>query len=45
MNDDRLSTIMSLLEPLMLIFMGLLVALMMLAIYLPLLRSYSQTVT
>jgi type IV pilus assembly protein PilC len=43
--DTSLSTIMSLLEPLMLIFMGLLVALMMLAIYLPLLRSYSQTVT
>ena len=43
--DTSLSTIMSLLEPLMLIFMGLIVAMMMLAIYLPLLRSYSQTVT
>jgi len=41
--DTRLGTIMSLLEPLMLIFMGLLVAMMMLAIYLPLLKSYSQT--
>jgi type IV pilus assembly protein PilC len=43
--DTSLSTIMSLLEPLMLIFMGFIVALMMLAIYLPLLRSYSQAVT
>ena len=43
--DTSLSTIMSLLEPIMLIFMGLVVALMMLAIYLPLLRSYSQAVT
>jgi len=43
--DTNLSTIMALLEPLMLIFMGLVVAMMMLAIYLPLLRSYSQTVT
>jgi type II secretory pathway component PulF len=34
---------MSLLEPAMLVFMGLLVALMMLAIYMPLLKSYSQT--
>ena len=41
--DTRLSTIMALLEPMMLIFMGLLVAMMLLAIYLPLLRSYSQT--
>jgi len=40
--DTRLSTVMSLLEPFMLIFMGLIVALMMLAIYLPLLRSYAQ---
>jgi type IV pilus assembly protein PilC len=41
--DSNLSTIMSLLEPAMLVFMGLLVALMMLAIYMPLLKSYSQT--
>jgi type IV pilus assembly protein PilC len=40
--DTSLSTIMSLLEPMMLIFMGIIVAAMMLAIYLPLLRSYSQ---
>ena len=40
--DTRLSTVMSLLEPFMLIFMGMIVALMMLAIYLPLLRSYAQ---
>jgi type IV pilus assembly protein PilC len=41
--ETNLGTIMSLLEPLMLIFMGIIVAMMMLAIYLPLLRSYSQT--
>lgn len=40
--DTRLGTMMSLLEPLMLIFMGFLVAMMLLAIYLPLLKSYSQ---
>jgi type II secretory pathway component PulF len=33
---------MALLEPFMLIFMGMIVALMLLAIYLPLLRSYAQ---
>jgi type IV pilus assembly protein PilC len=41
--DTNLGTLMALLEPLMLIFMGLIVAMMLLAIYLPLLRSYSQT--
>jgi type IV pilus assembly protein PilC len=41
--DSNLSTIMALLEPAMLIFMGLLVAMMMLAIYMPLLKSYSTT--
>jgi type IV pilus assembly protein PilC len=41
--DANLSTIMALLEPAMLVFMGVLVALMMLAIYMPLLKSYSQT--
>jgi type IV pilus assembly protein PilC len=41
--DSNLSTIMALLEPAMLVFMGVLVALMMLAIYMPLLKSYSQT--
>jgi type IV pilus assembly protein PilC len=41
--DSRLGTIMSLLEPLMLIFMGLIIAVMLLAIYLPLMRSYAQS--
>ena len=41
--DTRLSTVMSLLEPAMLISMGMIVALMFLAIYLPLLRSYAQS--
>jgi len=41
--DTRLSTIMALLEPAMLISMGMIVALMFLAIYLPLLRSYAQS--
>ena len=41
--DTDLGTIMALLEPAMLVFMGLIVAMMMLAIYLPLLRSYAQT--
>src|SRR5262245_47702340 len=40
--DNNLSTIMALLEPVMLIFMGMIVAMMLLAIYLPLLRSYAQ---
>jgi type IV pilus assembly protein PilC len=40
--DSSLSTLMALLEPFMLIFMGMIVALMLLAIYLPLLRSYAQ---
>jgi type IV pilus assembly protein PilC len=41
--DTSLGTIMALLEPGMLIFMGMIVAMMLLAIYLPLLRSYSQS--
>jgi type IV pilus assembly protein PilC len=41
--DTSLGTIMALLEPGMLVFMGLIVAMMLLAIYLPLLRSYSQS--
>ena len=41
--DSRLSTVMSLLEPLMLIFMGIIVASMLLAIYLPLMRGFSQS--
>ena len=41
--DTRLETTMSLLEPLMLIFMGLIIAMMLLAIYLPLMRGYAQS--
>ena len=41
--ESRLSTMMSLLEPIMLIVMGLIVAVMLLAIYLPLMRSYAQS--
>ena len=40
--DTRLGTMMSLLEPIMLIVMGLIIAVMLLAIYLPLMRSYAQ---
>ena len=41
--DNRLATMMALMEPVMLIGMGIIVALMLLAMYLPLLRSYSLT--
>ena len=41
--DTSLGTIMALLEPGMLVFMGLIVAMMLLAIYLPLLQSYSKS--
>jgi len=41
--ETRLAAVMVFLEPVMLIGMGLFVALIMLAIYLPLLRSYSQS--
>jgi type IV pilus assembly protein PilC len=41
--DNRLATLMALMEPVMLIGMGIIVALMLLAMYLPLLRSYSLT--
>jgi type IV pilus assembly protein PilC len=41
--NTRLETTMSLLEPLMLIFMGLIIAMMLLAIYLPLMRGYAQS--
>jgi type IV pilus assembly protein PilC len=41
--DTQLGTLMALLEPGMLVFMGLIVAMMLLAIYMPLLRSYSQS--
>jgi type IV pilus assembly protein PilC len=41
--ETRLGTVMALVEPLMLIGMGLIVGGMLLAIYLPLLRSYAQS--
>jgi len=41
--DNRLATLMALMEPVMLIGMGIIVAMMLLAMYLPLLRSYSLT--
>ncbi len=41
--ETRLGTIMSLIEPLMLIGMGCVVGFMLLAIYLPLLKSYAQS--
>ena len=41
--DTRLSTVMSLLEPLMLIVMGVIIAAMLLAIYLPLMRGFAQS--
>jgi type IV pilus assembly protein PilC len=41
--DTRLAAVMVFLEPVMLIGMGLFVALIMLAIYLPLLKSYAQS--
>jgi type IV pilus assembly protein PilC len=41
--DARIATIMIFLEPLMLVVMGFFVAMIMLAIYLPLLQSYSQS--
>ncbi len=41
--DNRLQTLIALLEPAMLIGMGFLIGVMFLAIYLPLLRSYAQS--
>ncbi|HYS78873.1 MAG TPA: type II secretion system F family protein [Candidatus Dormibacteraeota bacterium] len=41
--ETRIATIMVFLEPMMLVMMGGFVVLIMLAIYMPLLRSYSQT--
>ena len=43
--DNRLATMIALLEPVMLIGMGFLIGVMFLAIYLPLLRSYAQSST
>jgi type IV pilus assembly protein PilC len=41
--DSSLATLVSLMEPAMLIFMGLVIAGMLLAIYLPLIRSYTAS--
>ena len=41
--DNRLATMIALLEPVMLIGMGFMIGVMFLAIYLPLLRSYNQS--
>ena len=41
--DNDLATLMSLLEPLLLIFMGAVIATILLSIYLPLFRSFSAT--
>ncbi len=41
--ETRIATIMVFLEPMMLVVMGGFVVLIMLAIYMPLLRSYSQS--
>ncbi len=41
--DSNLTTLVSLMEPLMLIFMAGVIAVMLLAIYLPLIRSYTAT--
>jgi len=41
--ESRISTIMVFIEPVMLVIMGSFVVMVMLAIYLPLLRSYSQS--
>ena len=41
--DTRLGTVMALIEPLMLIGMGIVIAFMLLAIYMPLMQSYSQS--
>ena len=42
-TDNRIATLMSLMEPVMLIGMGIIVALMLLAMYMPLLQAYGQT--
>jgi type IV pilus assembly protein PilC len=42
-TDNRIATLMALMEPVMLIGMGIIVALMLLAMYMPLLRAYAQT--
>jgi len=42
-TDNRVATLMALMEPVMLIGMGIIVALMLLAMYMPLLKAYGQT--
>ena len=42
-TDNRIATLMALMEPAMLIGMGIIVALMLLAMYMPLLQAYAQT--
>ena len=42
-TDNRVATLMALMEPVMLIGMGIVVALMLLAMYMPLLKAYGQT--
>ena len=41
--ETKLGTVMALIEPLMLIGMGIVIAFMLLAIYMPLMQSYSQS--
>ncbi len=41
--ETKLGTVMALVEPLMLIGMGIIIAFMLLAIYMPLMQSYSQS--
>jgi type IV pilus assembly protein PilC len=41
--DSNLTTLVSLMEPAMLIFMALIIAVMLMAIYMPLIKSYSAT--
>jgi type IV pilus assembly protein PilC len=42
-TDNRVATLMALMEPVMLIAMGIIVALMLLAMYMPLLKAYGTT--
>jgi len=41
--DNNLATLVALMEPAMLIFMGGVIATMLMAIYMPLIRSYSAS--
>jgi type IV pilus assembly protein PilC len=40
--DTQLTRLVSLIEPLMLVFMAIVVAVMLLSVYLPLIRAYGQ---